>query len=344
MNGEPLNFGGRFDAGQPLGDATGGRRAVAGGADRRAGFGVRGRRRCGGTVLVLVLAVGSIVGIIGLSSMLAIRVQHRAVQLREDAARAQLAADSALHVIHTRLSTDGGWRSGHVHGQWSAAEDWGRGLSVAYRLLDEGPDADADLADDEADPARLVVRVTRGQAVRLASVRVGGEPALGPELITNGDLEAGTSGYYVDLLSGQVRAYTDYPFVGSTYLQYQNRPSSSSGLHQNLDGKIESGKRYLIDAWVRCGASNEYLTVGLHYPALLNSGRTVGVTALVDRYQWTRVRGVIQPSYTSYTSMRFFLSSSSSSQDLHLGQLSLREVLGGSLPVTAGSYRRELDQ
>ena len=293
-------------------------------------------------MLILVLAVGSIVGIIGLSSLLAVRVQHRAVQLRLDAARAQIAADTGLHLIHARLSQNTNWRRDHTHDAFSAAEDWGQGLTVSYKLQDASTEGDADLADDENDPARLVVRAACGDAVRLASVQLGGPPSLGPELVANGDLEAGTSNFYVDLLSGQIRAYTDDPYVGTTYLQYQNRASSISGLHQDLDGKIQSGKTYLIEAWVRCGSANEYATVGLHYPTLLDSGRTVGVTALVDRYQWTQIRGLLQPTFSSYSDMRFFFSSASSNQDLHLGQLSLREVYSPGVPVAAGTYRREL--
>lgn len=127
-----------------------------------------------GTVLVLVLAVTSMVGVIGLSSLLATRLEHRGVRARADAAQAQRLADGALQLIHTRLGDDADWRSTHTHDVWSADETLDVDTTMRYRLRDED---DADLSDDPDGWARLTVRVAHGASVRLVSVRVrGGGP------------------------------------------------------------------------------------------------------------------------------------------------------------------------
>ncbi|MEM9881350.1 MAG: hypothetical protein AAF800_00340 [Planctomycetota bacterium] len=128
-----------------------------------------------GTVLVLVLAVTSMVGVIGLSSLLATRIEHRGVRDRADAAHAQRLADGALQLLHARLDGDPDWRTDHTHDTWSADETLDADTTLRYRLADE---ADGDLADEPDDPARLTVRVTHGRAVRLVSVLVGGGSGL----------------------------------------------------------------------------------------------------------------------------------------------------------------------
>ncbi|MEO1236935.1 MAG: hypothetical protein AAFX76_09130, partial [Planctomycetota bacterium] len=148
-------------------------------------------RRDAGSALVLVLGVSSIVGLIGLSSMLAVRLQHADVRSRGDALRAQQLADSALRVVHMRLGDDPDWRSSHTHGAWTEDEPFAAG-TLRYRLADTG---DTDLDDDPDDHARLTVRVALGDAVRLVSVELGGGNALGPELTTNRDMEAGADPY-----------------------------------------------------------------------------------------------------------------------------------------------------
>lgn len=119
-----------------------------------------------GSVLVLVLGVTLIVGVIGLSSLWAVRLAHADVQLRSDAAQAQHYADSAIPLIHTRLSEDSNWRTRYTHDTWSSAEIIGQNSTLRFKLLD---DQDADLANNMDDDARLLVRVMHGNAVRLVS-------------------------------------------------------------------------------------------------------------------------------------------------------------------------------
>ncbi|MBB6429260.1 hypothetical protein [Algisphaera agarilytica] len=124
-----------------------------------------------GSALVLVLAVSSIVGVIGLSALMAVRLQNTDIETRADAVQAQQFADSMLRVIHTRLTNNSSWRTTHTHDTWTSNEVIAQGGFMRYVIRDEG---DSDLADADTDPARLVVRVKYGDAVRLASLQISG--------------------------------------------------------------------------------------------------------------------------------------------------------------------------
>ncbi len=296
-----------------------------------------------GSVLVLVLGVTAIVGVIGLSSLLAVRVQHRGVQLRLDAAQGQLAADTGLQLIHARLSTDADWRAGRPHDQWSAVEIWDPRITVHYKLLDEGPDNDADLADDESDPARLVVRAACGQAVRLASIQLAGEPLLGPELITNADLEQGTVGFGVDTFLATVNANGDRPHAGALNLVLSSSLLNTANWRQHLDGKLDHDTTYRLTAWMRTNDADATVRLGL----LQQSGLlpTLNQTTATVSSEWTRVTHTLTTDFSGGTPSTLYLFGGrvSGSGALHVDDVSVRQLLSDSLPVTAGSYRREVD-
>lgn len=294
-----------------------------------------------GTALVLVLGVTSIVGVIGMSSLLAVRLQHRDVQSRADAVAAQQFADSLLQVVHTRLSEDSFWRTNHTHDVWSADEAIAVGGTFRYTLRDE---SDGYLADDSNDPARLVVRVAFGDAVRLASVELGGGTTLGPELVVNGDIENGSSPFGVNIGSSFVTAETGAPYAGNAFLRHSGRATSIAAWDQDLTGKFESDKTYRLSAQVRLGSSSEQVTLGLYYPRGIII-RFNEITGTANENGWTLLEGDVTPSWTSEpTEMDVYGRSSFSNQDVHIDNLSVREVLGTALPIVRGSYRRELDE
>ena len=293
-------------------------------------------------MLILVLGVGAIVSVIGLSSLVAVRLQHRTVQLRLDAGRAQLAADAGLHVIHARLSEDADWRTRHHHGQWNPVEDWGDGLTIHYKLLDDSEAGDVELDDDESDPARLVVRVASGGAVRLASVQIAAAPQLGPELIQNPDTEAGTSGYGSTSSSASLRTASDAPHGGSLNLVMPPTFLNIGNWRQHLDGKLKNNTTYRLAAWMRTGRNRVNVRFGLHQQT--NSGSSDDRTVVEVDEDWSLVIHTLTTDFSSTpSSLYLFGGQRTGSTDLHFDDVSVREVLTPSLPVTAGSYRRELD-
>ncbi|MEM6855521.1 MAG: carbohydrate binding domain-containing protein, partial [Planctomycetota bacterium] len=230
--------------------------------------------------------------------------------------------------------------STHTHDAWTADETLAAGAALRYRLTDL---VDTDLADDENDHTRLTVRVAYGDAVRLASVELGGGVSLGPELVTNGDMEAGTTGYTISVIFGSVDARTDNPHGGTTSLELSGRSSQLVAWVQYLSaGTIESDKTYRVSAWMRLEDSAVDVKLGF-----LNSR---GITIDVEEDQtagsteWAYYQFDLTPSFTIDPSVTYIYGvTATGSQDIHFDDLSVREVLSSELPVVRSSYRRELD-
>lgn len=288
------------------------------------------------------MGVSAIVGVIGLSSLTAVRLQHRDVDARADATQAAILADSALRVVHARLSTEDAWRSTHTHDTWSTEESLGTDAVLRYKLADE---SDSDLADNSDDPARLTVRVVYGDAVRLASIQVGGGDPLGRELTDNSDMENGTTGYESSSgFSGNVVADTTNPHGGWASLVIENRFTALAAWKQDFTiGTIESGKTYRVSAWMRLENSAENVKIGLLNSASFTTDYKE-ITA-PGNTTWTLIEGDLTPEFTfTPTSSYFYGTTASSNQDIHFDDVSVREVLADGLPVVRGSYRRELDR
>ena len=303
-----------------------------------------------GSVLVLVLGVTSLVGVIGLSGILAVRLQHRDVQLRADAAQARHLADAALQIVYQQLVADPNWRNDEAAFQWSDSQTLAGG-HFRFRLTlpsasshdhdDHEVEAPSPSEIDPDQPLTLLIRATFGQAVRLVSIDLG--PAqLGPELASNPYLDDAAQHYFTFAGEGEINAAIDTPYLSKYYLQLNARFKPAHAIHQNLDGRIASATTYQIEAWVRTAGSSETLNAGLSYPTLLTS-RTAAFSATAGPSTSTRIRGQVQPSFTDYSSMSFFLASQNTSQDLHLGRLSVRQVLR-PISVIRGSYHRQLDR
>ncbi|MEL7087902.1 MAG: carbohydrate binding domain-containing protein [Planctomycetota bacterium] len=299
------------------------------------------RTRAHGSVLVLVMGVSAIVGVIGLSSLLAVRMQHRDVDGRADATQAAILADGALRIVHARLSNDDDWRSAHTSGVWSAAETLGADAAMRYRLTDE---RDGDLADREDDPARLTVRIAHGDAVRLASIQIAGGATLGPELVANGGGESGNAGYGVTVVTGNVNVHNDNPRSGRNYLKLENRLSQIDAWKQDLPpDALESGKTYRVTAWMRVANDAVNVKIGLLQSRGLQISSTE--TSQASSTSWKQITADLTPNFTfDPTAVYVYGATALGNQDLDFDDLSVREVLVGSLPVVRGTYRRELDR
>ena len=301
---------------------------------------------------MLVLAVTSLVGLIGLSSLTAVRLQHAGSRDRTDAIAAQQLADAALRLVHLRLTDDPAWRSTHTHNAWSADEPLGRG-TLRFRLTD---DADGDLNDGDDDPARLTTRAAVGGAVRLVSVELvpfstPAATSLGPELLNNADMEGSSWAWSRSPWGGvELDFINDNPHGGSTEMLVKRRASRRAGPYQGLGSQLVAGEIYLVNAWVRTAAYPESVQVGF-FTVSSNNGlleeRTVDATVTT---QWTRVTGEVLADNPSgnLTELAWGVATASNNYDFYLDDVSLRRVIvdrpaESGLHVIRTTYRREMD-
>jgi hypothetical protein len=118
-----------------------------------------------GSTYLMVLSSSMIVTVIGLASLLAIRVQRRSMQMTNDAAEARLYAQSAIE-LGLLYVQDQNWRSTWSNGTWLSDQPLGNGC---FSL--EGTDPrDNNLSDSEEDPVILTGTGMKGTAVHKVQI------------------------------------------------------------------------------------------------------------------------------------------------------------------------------
>jgi len=107
-----------------------------------------------------VLASSLLVTILGLGSLLAVRLQMRSVRLHRDIAEARVSSASAIQVGLWCIKQDANWRTTRPNGVWLQDKQLGAG-----RFTLEGVDpADGVLSDSQYEPIVLTGTGTKGAA------------------------------------------------------------------------------------------------------------------------------------------------------------------------------------
>ena len=126
---------------------------------------VRPNRR-GAAIYIVVLGTALLVSLLGLSALLAKRVQRRMAQDASDLAAARLYAQAAIEIGMLRIENNSSWRTAFPNGVWEADQAIGAG---AYTLHGVDP-TDADLTDSTADPVVLTGIGVKGRATQKMQV------------------------------------------------------------------------------------------------------------------------------------------------------------------------------
>jgi hypothetical protein len=129
-----------------------------------------------------------LVAVMGVSALIAVRVQSREVEGIRATEEAEHLSQAALEIGRLAIRADSSWRTRFTSGTWSNALPFGRG-TLAWRVVDE---VDSDLANNATDPVRLYGKATVGASVRVTSVVLVPTktplPALGMAIHTEGQL------------------------------------------------------------------------------------------------------------------------------------------------------------
>jgi hypothetical protein len=145
-----------------------------------AALSMRHHRQRRGTTYILVMGAAAMIGVIGLSGMLAARIQQRGVALGNDWNEAAFLAQSGIELGIARINADPNWRTNYVSGVESAAIPLGSG-SASFKLVDAAlglPGGDGSLNNNSFDPVRLYGYGRVGDAVRVFSVQLIGATPL----------------------------------------------------------------------------------------------------------------------------------------------------------------------
>ncbi len=116
------------------------------------------RRR--GSIYVAVLGSSMLVTVVGLSALMATRIERRGAQDAGDLAKARFHARTGIEMGLFRIGADPDWRANRTNGLWEEDKPVGTG---SYTLSGVDPD-DGDLNDDEREPLRLDAVGMEGEA------------------------------------------------------------------------------------------------------------------------------------------------------------------------------------
>lgn len=126
------------------------------------------RRRQRGTAYVLVLAITSILIVLGIAATQIARGEIERNDLEQDQAKARIAAQYAMDYIHKLRNGDVTWRANVVNAQWRSFMNY-NGVAIYSAYIDQ---IDGDMANDSGQPFLLYTAAVSGDSRRVYRVEM----------------------------------------------------------------------------------------------------------------------------------------------------------------------------
>jgi len=168
--------------------------------------------------------------------------------------------------------------------------------------------------DGQVDDFRIYNRALSAAEVQGLFNVGGGTPTPTPtqtpppsgQLLTNGNAEAGTSGWGV-FGSGTLAANTSVMYGGAQSLLLTGRTASWNGISQNVTAKLTNGRTYTTNVWIRSQSGTPSAKVTL---AVTANGTTSYITLApamtVNASGWTLLSGTATVSWSGTLSNAVF--------------------------------------
>jgi arabinoxylan arabinofuranohydrolase len=148
--------------------------------------------------------------------------------------------------------------------------------------------------------------------------------ASGANLLTNGDMENGTTGWAA--FGGTLSSTTSVAHGGTRSLSLAGRTASWNGPSQDVASTLSNGKSYATTVWVRTQSGTPAAKVTL---AVTANGSTSYIqltpAATVNSGGWTMLSGTATVSWTgTLTGARFYVETTSGTDSLFIDDATLR--------------------
>jgi hypothetical protein len=151
-----------------------------------------------------------------------------------------------------------------------------------------------------------------------------GNPGAGSNLLTNGNIESGTSGWSA-FGAGTVAANTSVVHSGVNSLLRTGRTASWNSPSQDLTSKVTNGKTYTTNVWMRTQSGTP---TGKATMALTANGTTNFVTlaqGAVNSSGWTLLTGTTTVSWSgTLSSARFYVETTSGTDSFSIDDVSMQ--------------------
>lgn len=151
-----------------------------------------------------------------------------------------------------------------------------------------------------------------------------GSPSTGANLLANGNIESGTTGWAV-FGGGTIAANTGVVHGGANSLLRSGRTASWNGPSQDLTSRLVNGRSYTTGVWMRAqsGAPTGKVTL-----ALTANGTTNYVTlaqGAINSSGWTLLTGTTTVSWSgTLASARFYVETASGTDSFYIDDASMQ--------------------
>jgi hypothetical protein len=289
-----------------------------------------------GSAYVAVLGMSMIITVIGLSAVMATRIQTRTVNADRDMARAAFAGRSIIEIATHRIVNDASWRSTYTNDTWTADETLNE-LVFSYKLVDE---EDGNLTDDTTQPVRLYARTTVDNAVRIYSVVL--ETPANANLLANADFEVGITGW---TQTNCTLVPSGGPHGGAQCVLLQNRTTNTARADSTVTGLIENGKTYDVEVWAKTVSGTEQVSIAIVANASVSGVQQFITGSITVGTTWTKVTGTLTPTWTgtlSWAQWRAFSYPTGGTVDFYIDDAVCAEA-GSLIRPVAGTWRQEVE-
>ena len=282
------------------------------------------RARRAGSVYLLVLATTTLVAVLGISGLMAARLERVGTTLGADAAAAGALAHAGLAAAAHRLGHDAAWAAAPGTG-WTTPLTLGEG---AYSIR---------VTEDAYRPGVHAVRVRAvvGRSVRVLQAKVREPPRLGPELLLNAEFE---EGLFPSEGRGSDGVEITRVRTPQRVVAVEDRDDPGDGIQQELRTPLVPDATYRVSVRVRLPAGPDTVRVGLERETTFVGAATFAQG--LGGESWAEVSAEVSPPLGSGGVERFFVRTENDKKKLQIDRISLRRVLapvaGEALPGSFG--------
>ncbi|HZN65567.1 MAG TPA: carbohydrate binding domain-containing protein [Tepidisphaeraceae bacterium] len=299
-----------------------------------------------GSIYAVVMGMSIIVALIGLSTIAVSRINLRSTAVVGESGEAELLALSAVEHATSVVNSNPSWRTDFTHNVEIPSVQLGRGI-FTWKLRDE---IDGNLSGGGLQPVNVVGYGFVGPARRAFSVQL--LPA-GPNLLTNGEVEQGLTGWAVNAADCVLESHTtataagEVPHGGTRFVWVKSRINQYAGPQQSMLNKITkgSGRSYYFEAWVKMTASPEpvWFTLLIKQGGSGPSDVTEKVRATeVAGTEWTKVSATYVPTWTgSETDVLWRIETGATAQDFFFDDVKvMNDAANTPMKPSLGSWKQ----
>jgi hypothetical protein len=151
-------------------------------------------------------------------------------------------------------------------------------------------------------------------------------PTTGANLLTNGNMENGTTGWSV-FGSGTLASNTSIVHGGTRSLLITGRTAAWNGPSQSVTSKLTNGRTYTTNVWVRTQSGTPSAKVTLQLTANgTTSYITLAPSATVNSSGWTLLAGTATVSWSgTLSSANFYVETNSGTDSFYIDDASLTD-------------------